>query len=76
MKFNLQAYLEDMRKEQREDHQALSVKVDDVLKIVHKHETRLVVVENTRRFLTWLGAAIGVGAITMLFDAAINHFKR
>lgn len=69
MDFNLQDYLHDMRKEQREDHESLTEKVDKVLEVTSDHETRIVVVENTRKLLLWAAAAVATGGLGMLFNA-------
>jgi hypothetical protein len=70
-RFSVQAFLAEMRAEQREDHNSLSTKVDEGFKAIaavsaaHELEDtnrfnaidkRLVEVENTRRTMRWLGA--------------------
>lgn len=74
-KFNLQSFLSDMRREQREDHAELSGKVDTIVTTIGQHETRIVVVENTRKLLMWLGASFGVAVIGFLIDMVVNHLK-
>lgn len=71
--FNLQYFLQDMRREQREDHEALSKKVDNVLDTVNNHETRITTVENTRKTLLWLGAALITALLTFVGDMIVNH---
>lgn len=63
-KWDLQSYLEDMRKEQREAHAVLTEKLDDLGKTVASHETRLTVLDNMRRNVRWLVTAT-IGALIM-----------
>ncbi len=84
MEFNIQDYLRDMREEQQQDHKDLSAKVDEMAtaffgrvelvdRRVSRHETRLVVVENTRRSLRWLGAALIGAVLTLAGDIILEH---
>ena len=73
--FNLQQYLSEMRSEQRADTLLLSEKIDGVKETLGKHETRITVVENTRRVLIWLGASFGLAVIGFLADMIVNHLN-
>jgi hypothetical protein len=84
MEFNIQDYLRDMREEQQQDHRdlaerieshtlALHGRVSSVNERVNKHETRLVVVENTRKTLLWLGTALITALLGFVGDMLINH---
>lgn len=84
MEFNIQDYLRDMREEQQQDHKDLSAKIDDVTSAmftridvvdrrVSRHETRIVVVENTRKSLRWLGAALISALLALAGDLILNH---
>lgn len=75
IEFDLQSYLSEMRSEQRADTLLLSEKIDGVKDTLGKHDTRIAIVENTRRVLVWLGATLGVGLVTFLIDMVVNHFK-
>lgn len=75
MEFNLQTYLTEMRTEARQDNQLIMHKVDDVKKTLALHDTRITVVENTRRVLLWLGASLGVATIGFILDMIANHIK-
>ncbi len=89
-RFSIQAYLEQMRREQREDHNLLVVKVDEgfgnIASAMSTHELqdeerfgsvdkRLSVVENSRRAMLWLAGVLLAGAVTMAFDLVVNHFS-
>lgn len=71
--FDLQTFLSEMRKEQREDHESLSLKVDNLLETMQDHETRIVIVENTRKNMRWLAGTVIVGLVTFLLDLIANH---
>lgn len=84
MEFNIQDYLRDMREEQQQDHHDLSEKIDGIASAMHarieivqgrvaKHDTRLVVVEGTRRTLLWLGTALITAMLGFAGDMLINH---
>lgn len=84
MEFNIQDYLHDMRAEQQRDHRDLSSKIEGISAAMHarissvndhviRHETRLVVVENTRRTLLWLGTALITALLAFVGDLVINH---
>lgn len=66
--FNLQQYLESMESNRREDHVRLEAKLDKVVDKVNDHETRLVVVETTRRAMIWLAGTAVAGAISVLYS--------
>lgn len=76
MKFDLQTFLSEMRKEQKEDHDALSARVGAVLEKVSDHETRLVVVEKSQAVARWFGGAVVVGFIAFVFDLVLNHVPK
>jgi hypothetical protein len=75
LEFNLQQYLSEMRSEQRADTLLLSEKIDGVKDTLGRHNTRITIVENTRRVLIWLGASFGLAVIGFLADMLVNHFK-
>jgi hypothetical protein len=76
--FDLQEFLAEMRKEQREDHKVLSDKVDIAVNLLHNHETRIVIVENMRKSVRWLiGAGIGgggLGGVVAIWDFVVSHW--
>lgn len=76
VEFNLQTFLSEMRTEQRAEHQELSVKVDKALETLHDHETRIVVVEGTRKSIRWLGATMIVAFVGALLDFVFDHLPR
>jgi hypothetical protein len=69
-------FLADMRKEQKDDHEALSKKVDAALLQLSGHETRIVVVEGRQKTARWFGGALVVGFITFLFDLVTEHLPK
>lgn len=87
-RLNTQQLIAEMRREQREDHQTLVEKVDEgfqkvtasiathVLEDTTKFagiETRLIVVEGTRKTMRWfMGAAI-VAFLGALAEFVFNH---
>lgn len=75
-KFNMQAFLTDMRQEQKEDHDALTLKVDGIVDKLSDHETRIVVVENTHKAARWLGGAVVVAFLGFICDALFNHLPK
>lgn len=76
MKFDLQTYLSEMRQEQNENHQMVVNKVDEVKKEISAHDTRIVVLENTRRNVRWaVTTAIGA-ALTVVGPAAYDFIAR
>ncbi len=75
MEFDHQAFLRDMRKETNDGLKSIDGKVDEVLVKVNDHETRIVVVEGTRRTLLWLGGAVLIALLPVVFDLAANHWK-
>lgn len=74
--FSLQTYLIEMRKDAREDHAALMDKFEEIATTVNQHETRLVVVENTRKSILGLSAAMALAFIGAGIDLLFNHWKR
>lgn len=75
MKFNLQNFLSEMRSEAREDNRLIMHKVDSVRVELALHNTRITVVENTRRVLLWLSASLGVAVIGFILDMFKNHLN-
>ena len=75
MEFDLQSFLHEMRDEQRADHAALSAKVDAITEVVRAHETRLTVVEGTRRTTRWIVGACAVSAIGAAVDFLARKWK-
>lgn len=73
MDFNLQQYLGEMREENREDHKATNEKLDRALGRINNHETRIVVVEGTRKIILWLAGVTIVALLGSAFDYAFNH---
>lgn len=88
-RFTVQAALAEMRAEQREDHQTLTTKVDEgfkhVAEVMAAHtledakqfgaiDSRLKIVETTRRTVRWLGATAIVAILSALADYLLNHF--
>lgn len=76
MDFNIQDYLRDMREEQQRDHAELASKLDSVVENVGKHETRLVLVENTRRNLRWLTTALVTALLAVIGDLIVHTFSK
>lgn len=74
--FSLQAYLVEMRKEQRDDHKTLLDKMEELKDTVAGHETRLVVVENTRKTILGLSSAMVLAVLGAFVDLLFNHWKR
>lgn len=72
--FSLQTYLIEMRKEQREDHSALLTAIKDLDEKVQTHETRLVVVENTRKSMLALSSAVVLATVGGAVDLLMNHW--
>ena len=75
-KFDTLEFLVDMRKELREDLQNLGKKVDSAITVLNNHETRMVVVENSRRTMLWLAGTLFAGFVTFLFDLFVNHVPK
>ncbi len=88
---DIQQLLLTMREEQRDDHRSLVEKVDtgffEIRQAMATHtvedtknfaaiDNRLTPVENTRRTLRWLSAAIFVALITAAVDLIFNHFTK
>jgi hypothetical protein len=90
-RFNVQNFLAEMRAEQREDHAALVLKVDEgiakMTEAMSSHELedakqfgridkRLEAVENTKRTLLWLGATTVVAIVAGIVDFLFSHLPR
>lgn len=86
-KFNLQQFLADMREEQRSDMQTLTGKLDNMsgqlhgrISAVHTkvndHETRIVVVENTRKAMRWLAGTAIVAVLGAALEFLFNHLPK
>lgn len=88
---DIQSLLLEMRKEQREDHDRLVEKVDDGFRALQtsmtNHEVadvkafsaidnRLLIVENMRRTIRWLGATAVGGSIAAVADYFVNHYLK
>jgi len=84
----LEKFLLEMRREQRDDHERLVEKVDagflSISTSMAKHElddtkafntidSRLVIVENMRRTIRWLAVTTVGGGIAATADYLINH---
>lgn len=76
VKFNLQSFLSEMRSEQNDRFNGLETKIDQAVTKVNEHETRIVVVENTRRAVKWLGATVVGALIVGLVDLVFTHLPR
>lgn len=76
VKFDLQQYLETMESRAQERHTALVEKVDTVVTKVNDHETRIVLVENTRRTVKWLGATVIGALIVAGLDLLFSHLPK
>ena len=74
--FNLQQFLEGMRHEQREGHYELAEKIDQVASKVGAHETRLVMLEETRKNLRWVVATVVGAALTVAGPPAYDFLKK
>lgn len=66
--------LSAMRAEQKGDMTSLTRKVDTAITKLHDHETRITVVEGTRKTLRWALGALAVAVVTAGADAACNHY--
>ncbi len=82
MEFDAQSFLRDMRQENVTSLAGISGKVDQVdgkvdqvLVKVNDHETRIVVVEGTRRTLLWLAGAVVIAVLPVVFDLVVNHWR-
>lgn len=80
MDFNLQQYLTEMRREARDDFKTVRSDISDVRNDIgdvkdtlHKHDKRIMAVENMRRVLIFAGGSLIVGTIGFLFDMVKNH---
>ena len=88
---NVQDLLLTMRKEQRDDHEKLVEKVDEGFKaialVASNHELqdqklfaaldkRVVIVENTRRSIRWLGATVLVTLLGGVADFLFVHLPK
>jgi len=73
VKWNLQQHLETMEETAVARHNTLVLKFDNVLEKVNDHETRIVVVEGTRKTVKWLGMTVGAALILAAIDLAFSH---
>lgn len=71
--FSLQQYIVEMRAEQRQDHQTLLTAIKELDAKVASHETRLVVVENTRKSVLGLSGAMVLAFLGAFIDMLFNH---
>lgn len=74
--FSLQQYIVEMRRELREDNQTLLDAIKELDAKVASHETRLVVVENTRKSVLGLSGAMVLAFLGAFIDMLFNHWKR
>lgn len=74
---DFQVYLENWRREQREDMKAIEGKLDafiDKSQVqVYKLDRRISLVEQTQGTMKWLARTAIVGFVTFLFDILVNH---
>ena len=71
--FNLQTFLSEMREELCGKIDRVDGKVDMVTVRITDHETRISVVENTRKIIRWLAGVLLVGAVAFVFDVIYSH---
>lgn len=76
MEFNLQDYLRDMDERLCQKVDQVGSKVDKLDAKIDNHETRLVLVENTRKTMRWLAATTIVGLITAGLDFLFSHLPK
>lgn len=78
--FNLQTYLADMRREQKQDHDSLALTVAagfaEVTKVTSDHHTRLVVQENFRRSTRWVTGTLLTCLVLPLIVYGITLYWR
>lgn len=74
--FNLQTYLSEMREESRTQYSELDAKLDTIKDTLGEHNTRITIVENTRKLLVWASGALVVGVIGFIFDMVKNHLSQ
>lgn len=67
--------LRELRQEQQDQHKAVMSKLEGVIETQGDHETRLVVLENTRRNMRWAVGTVVVAALTGVVDYFKNHFR-
>ena len=71
--FNLQTFLQDMKRDQDASHEKLDGKLDTVIESVAAHETRIKLLERFRGN-TLKGAWLVFGAfVVFVFDLVKNH---
>ena len=79
MEFNLQQFLTDMEGRLGGKIDSVDGKVDQVITKVSEHETRIVVVETSRRTIRWLVGTLigggGLGAVAAIWDYVTSHWK-
>lgn len=83
MEFDVQGFLTQMDKRSTDSANKLDgkidkldTKLDGVVASVAAHETRLVIVENTRSMMRWLAGVVTVAALGGLADLVLNHYSK
>lgn len=76
MEINLQTYLDKQFEITREDHLRLESKVDKALEQVANHETRLALVEDSRKMFRRATGALSAAVIAGIVDLIINHVPK
>lgn len=71
--FDLQTFLSDMRREQKEDHDNLASELREFRNTLASHDKRIERVEDTRKTLRWVGGLLIAGMITVAIDVVSNH---
>ena len=64
-----------MRRELNEKIDGVDTKVTGVVTIVNRHETRIVIIENTRKTIRWL-VGIGLVGLVAFLGNWIIHLPR
>lgn len=72
VRFNLQGYLEDLRRELQDAHRELSTKVDGIVLAQSNQDSRLKDVEQSQERLRWLGRTAIGAAIAALASRFIK----
>jgi ABC-type transporter Mla subunit MlaD len=86
-RFDLQKFLSEMREEQRRDlaelrdeqreaARELSTRIDNALRTLQDHETRLVVVESTRKSVRWLAGTVIAALVGAALDVLFVHIPK
>lgn len=76
VQFNLQTFLSEMRDEQREDHLALSGKIDTLVTKVAEHDTKITVLDNHRKTTRWLAGSLVIAFIGATADFLFVHVPK